>query len=290
MPVWAVFHPLRAKDTPDGPPRDRNVYNQPAPTTVPDDPRTVRYAREQARRIASVSRLAGIVLAGAVPTGYRGAYKENEEGGTWTGESPDRITDAPDVHATRWGYTPSHRRAFLRERGADPSDILPGERESIGEARSDDSFFGRDTVLASAWAQWKRDRCADLLRAVRGEIATLPVLLEGEAVFKSVFLRQGDRSKSNDCAVFFIPWQAETEPPLDDLFRGAWRELLPVPDATSGAILVIASDRTKSPASELVERSGRGKEHALTVVDWSHRTLEEVEALCDLEAHQVHKN
>ncbi|MBC7809452.1 MAG: hypothetical protein H7145_25235 [Akkermansiaceae bacterium] len=279
LPVWAVFHPLRTRDAPDDPPRDRNIYGALAPSAVPDDPRTVRAAREQARRIAAVPGLAGIIWAGVLPSGYRGLYAQDEEAGTWTGEGESGNSGiAADAFVTQWGYTPGHRRAFLRTWEADPSDILLGRYGTIGEARGEEALFARDLDLAAEWMRWKRDRCADLLRVVRTETGKLPILLGGEVVFESIALRQWQGEEQSDRVSYFVPWKPDADPPLTDLYRGAWHESLPVPDAKTGAYLAVVGGTTRTPPSEIIERTKRGGTPGLTVIDWSRRTLTEVQA------------
>lgn len=278
LSVWAVYHPLRAEDAPDAPPRDRNLYGDIAPTVVPNDPRTIQRAREQARQIATIPHLAGIVLSGVLPTGYRGLYKQNKNSATWTGESKYQNTNDIDEFTLQWGYTPLHRRTFLRQQGADPSDILTGDSQSLSESRSDDSLFARDRNLTEAWMQWKQDRCTELLLAIRRETETTPLLLEGEVAFTSITLQQKKEAKTEDRVAYFIPWLAETEPPLADLYQGGWREAFPVPEAKTNTYLTISSHQTRTPLSEIIERTKRTDTPKLTVIDLSHRSLTEVEA------------
>ncbi|MES2459861.1 MAG: hypothetical protein V4671_04700 [Armatimonadota bacterium] len=115
------------------------------------------------------------------------------------------------------GYTPSMRRAFLRERGMDPIDI-PDTRWDFGEIRWDLGYFkatdpgseyevidgklvrrGGDAVPRTSWWEYRLRRNTALLAAlfqtVRKDHPALPLLLED---------RNGGFTRSN--TGFFASW------------------------------------------------------------------------------------
>ncbi|MBC8137382.1 MAG: hypothetical protein H8F28_15995, partial [Fibrella sp.] len=202
---------------------------------------------------------------------YRGARADKRELNTWTGETDDTFSGKYS-RWVRWGYSPAHRRGFLREQGVDPADLVVEEYTGIAEVDNKNQAFGRDEALWKAWLNGKRGRVIPLLKAARVATGKLPVFLEGQTEFWS---RAADRF---DTVRWYAPWKPNAEPPLIDLYRGGWDGALPVPDVITGTYLAVSGGQTLTPVSEILTRTKRGDTQGLTVIDWSHRTLAEVEA------------
>ncbi|MBC7809451.1 MAG: hypothetical protein H7145_25230 [Akkermansiaceae bacterium] len=280
LPVLAAISLWSAQDAPADLPRDENVRGVRSDRfLIPDDQAVMYRAATKLRATVAVTGIRGIVLRDVLPPGYRGGRVLDTATQTWTGESGWRDLQNNDPLRDQLGYGALHRQRYLARHGMDPADILSETSSDIGEGNAQSaSPFRRSEAMEREWLDWKRNQCASALRLLRVEAGYLPVFLQGETLFRPVALQRGYPPQYNDVATWFTPWKAGAEPPLIDLYRGASRETIPLPDAKSGAVLAVSTSRTKSPASELTDRTGRGKEPALTLVDWSHRTLDEVEA------------
>jgi len=279
LSVLAVITLLDATVAPANIPRDRNLFGEASDTLLaPDDPATLAWVTNRLLYLAAVPRLAGMIFENVLPDGYRGAGSDRFGGNGWTGGNDNKAG---------WGYTNAARRRFLREHGADPADLLSSPYNDLAEADSETEAFGTDEALYKDWENARRDSLTGLLTAARNVAGKMPVYLAGEVLFDG-----GLKNAELDNALFFVPWKSTVgsigEPPVKDLYRGTWKKIPTVPDAKSGAYLVVMSPRTGLATSELLSRTKRTDTPTLTVVDWSNRTFAEIEAELATQAKKVH--
>ncbi|MBC8139928.1 MAG: hypothetical protein H7Y38_00650, partial [Armatimonadetes bacterium] len=264
LPVLAVVTLLDATIAPANLPRDADLFGEPSDTLLtPDDAAVVAWVTNRLLYLAAVPRLAGIVFENVLPDGYRGASTDRYGSSNgWTGGNDE----------TGWGYTNAARRRFLRDHGADPADLIPPGNTGLNEPYSETAAFGADETLAKEWENARRDSIPALLMAARNAAGKMPVYLAGEAKF------DGGLKVELDTAVFFAAWDGTGEPPIKDLYRGTWNKIPTLPDAKTGAFVAVVSPRTGLAGTELLTRTKRTDTPTLTVVDWSVRTLAEIEA------------
>lgn len=262
LPVLAVITIQDAVNAPANLPRDVSLFGQPSDTPLaPDDPAVIAWAANRMLYLAAVPNLAGIVCESVLPDDYRGADTDRYSGGNgWTGGNDE----------TGWGYKNAARRRFLREHGADPADLTPSYNE-LSEAESETAAFGTDELLTKEWDNARRDSVSALLTAARNAAGEMPVHLAGETQFEG-------KGGELDRALFFVPWKGADKPPVNGLFRGTWSKIPTVPDAKTGTFIAVVSPHTGLAGTELLARTKRTDTSTLTVVDWSHRPLAEIEA------------
>lgn len=197
---------------------------------APDAPGVADALRERLARLVRVPGLAGLVLRDALPPGYR-SRKANPD----NGNPPFRNAGT----AVQLGYTPDQRLAFLRERGADPADIVPYFFFGKPVPRFPEASNG--DPLAGEWAAWRQDRAAALLRGVGAALhqarPDLPVFLRAQAAR----LVSDDQAEARTDA-WYVRWNKPGDPaaPLPLLYRNFVDAKRP---------LAVQARETQSPAA-----------------------------------------
>lgn len=217
IPVWAVARLFRL------PPNasraefaDRNVRGQtaaeyaaarggandaaePGGWLAPGAPKLADALGERVARLARTPGLSGIVLRDVLPPGYRDrTANPNRANPDW------RVYGA----AASLGYTLENRLAFLREKGADPVDIV----DYFVSGRNSVPYFPtveNGDELANEWAAWRNDQAAARLNAlaaiVRSTRADLPLLLRGEAAAPDPAL--GNEAARLADLAWYVAWE-----------------------------------------------------------------------------------
>ncbi|MBC7809450.1 MAG: hypothetical protein H7145_25225 [Akkermansiaceae bacterium] len=269
MPVRAVVSLLRvSQDTPKSLPRDVNIYGEVSRDwLVPDDSAVIDRAVAHVREVAQIGGLAGIVLRDIAPPGYRGARTEKYKEMYRTGDVNYEYGSGRLL-----GYTLRHRRAFAIAFGHDPADTTIGDPS--GDEGVAELFFDRADT-AERYSSWYVDRMQTLWESVRKSAGTLPLLVEGEGVFR----RQSEPPR--DGLAYFLPWDTAEQPapPLPDLFRSDWFMSPPVPDGKRALAVIVGNRETVLPATELVRRLKRDRKPEETVLDLTDRKRPHVAGL-----------
>ncbi|MBC8137381.1 MAG: hypothetical protein H8F28_15990 [Fibrella sp.] len=262
LPVRAVVSLLRvSRDTPKSLPRDANIYGEVSRDwLIPDDSAVIDRAVAQVREVAQIGGLAGIILRDIAPPGYRGVRTEKDKEMYRTGD----VNYEYGGSGRLLGYTLRHRRAFAAAHGYDPADTTigyPGGDEGVAEI-----FFDRSDT-AERHSSWYADRMQPLWESVRKSAGSLPLLIEGEGVFRTPIdpLREG--------LAYFLPWNTAEQPVprLPDLFRNDWLMDPPVPEGKGAFAVIVGNRETALPAGELVRRLQRDGKPGETVLDLTDR-------------------
>lgn len=206
VPVWAVVRLLRPNPEIPGLPLDVNVAGETsrqyalrrwnrreaASWVTPGDLAAQNRADFAASLVKAAPNTAGIVFRDLLPPGYR--ERGNSGGGRWNGNpSPYQEGTAANL-----GYGTPARLAFLRDKGADPIDVIAYDSYSQWTS----SLFDAN-AFADEWRTWRADRGVAFLSAVRSRmqkaVPNIPVLWEGFLTYST----HGDRyDKRDGCAVF----------------------------------------------------------------------------------------
>ena len=160
-----------------------------------------------------------------------------------------------------FGYTLRHRREFALTNGYDPADTTVGD---VGRGDAVEELFFDNPATTKAHAEWYANRLRPVFDAVKQEAGTVPVMIEGEAVFRAT-----EWVRRESCA-YFLPWNPAKDafPVLTDLFRSGWT----IPPVPKSGIAVVAGNReTALLTAALISRLKRDAKPEATVLDLTYR-------------------